>query len=220
MVDIGVARCARRIRCPCQLGGKRRRPCARAWWCKVSDVCRRGIGTGIGRAWRTGQPQCLPWRRPFGDPLATKLARTHPRLRACWHRRRAARRPRAPVAGARNTSETHPLDNDQRQPGTMASSRCWPRVCRNMTAGRAPASPWASWWRSYAPPSAVSWAVSRAAVSAQCDLEELRSHHAHVRPPGDLTGPSVGHPCARRHCSQLDSRETRGSPAPCQASRR
>ena len=48
----------------------------------------------------------------FGDPRATKLARVHPRLRACWHRRRAARWPRSPP-DQRRARETH-----QRQPGT------------------------------------------------------------------------------------------------------
>ena len=52
-----------------------------------------------------GAPGMTETKR-LGDPRATKLARVHPRLRACWHRRRAARWPRsppAPAARARNT---------------------------------------------------------------------------------------------------------------------
>ena len=46
----------------------------------------------------------------------------------------------------------------------------------------------------------------------QCDLEELRSDHAHARLPGDLTGQSVGHVMVVRHPrfrghSQLDWRD-------------
>ena len=49
-------------------------------------------------------------------------------------------------------------------------------------------------------------------MSAQCDLEELRSSHAHVRLPGDLTGPSIGHVIVVRHTrfrghSQADWRD-------------
>ena len=70
------------------------------------------------------------------------------------------------------------------------SSRCWPRVSRNMTAGRALASPWA-----VAICAAIRRVVGRVAGRRECG-----ARNTCARRPHDAR---VGHP--RRHCSGIAS---------------